>query len=140
MLLMAWTASIETRPGMTNTMVKCLAISIAIHFTVFGVWAIGQTAAWKKFVARFPSLKLAQKPKPPAVKPPTVQSQQQMQLTFIEVDPSQIAKEAPNAKVTIGRELTKLHEEVITGTPAELAASLEKRKAARGEFVVIIEP
>ncbi|MEN9413411.1 MAG: rRNA ((1402)-2-O)-methyltransferase [Candidatus Parcubacteria bacterium] len=39
--------------------------------------------------------------------------------------------------VSIGRELTKMHEEFIVGTPAELAASLEKRGAVRGEFVVI---
>lgn len=42
-------------------------------------------------------------------------------------------------KVSIGRELTKMHEEMISGAPAELAKDLEKRKAARGEFVVIIE-
>lgn len=41
-------------------------------------------------------------------------------------------------KVSIGRELTKLHEEMITGSPQELAASLEKRGAVRGEFVVIV--
>lgn len=46
----------------------------------------------------------------------------------------------PSAHVVIGRELTKLHEEVIEGTPAELAASLEKRGAVRGEFVVIVSP
>ena len=40
--------------------------------------------------------------------------------------------------VSIGRELTKMHEEFIVGTPAELAASLEKRGAVRGEFVVIV--
>lgn len=40
-------------------------------------------------------------------------------------------------RVSIGRELTKMHEEFITGTPAELAESLEKRGAVRGEFVVI---
>lgn len=40
-------------------------------------------------------------------------------------------------RVSIGRELTKMHEEFITGTPAELAASLETRGAVRGEFVVI---
>jgi len=40
-------------------------------------------------------------------------------------------------EVRIGRELTKLHEEMIVGTPAELAASLQKRGAVRGEFVVI---
>jgi len=47
---------------------------------------------------------------------------------------------APNCRVTIGRELTKMHEEVISGTPAELIRSLESRNAVRGEFVVIIEP
>lgn len=41
-------------------------------------------------------------------------------------------------KVTIGRELTKMHEEVISGEPAVLAKALVKRGAARGEFVVII--
>lgn len=43
-------------------------------------------------------------------------------------------------KVSIGRELTKMHEEMISGTPVELVKSLEKRKAVRGEFVVIVEP
>jgi 16S rRNA (cytidine1402-2'-O)-methyltransferase len=41
-------------------------------------------------------------------------------------------------KVSIGRELTKMHEEMITGSPSELAKDLEKRKAVRGEFVVIV--
>jgi 16S rRNA (cytidine1402-2'-O)-methyltransferase len=43
-------------------------------------------------------------------------------------------------KVVIGRELTKMHEEIISGAPLDLAKDLEKRKAVRGEFVVIIEP
>lgn len=43
-------------------------------------------------------------------------------------------------RVSIGREITKLHEEFLTGTPEELSASLKKRKAERGEFVVIVEP
>lgn len=42
-------------------------------------------------------------------------------------------------KVSIGRELTKLHEEMVSGEPAALARDLEKRKAVRGEFVVIIQ-
>ena len=41
--------------------------------------------------------------------------------------------------VSIGRELTKMHEEMLAGTPDELAADLKKRGAVRGEFVVIIE-
>ena len=52
---------------------------------------------------------------------------------------AELEKEVPKCRVTIGRELTKLHEEVLTGTPAQLAKDLEKRKAARGEFVVILE-
>lgn len=43
-------------------------------------------------------------------------------------------------RVSIGRELTKMHEELIAGTPRELAADLTARKADRGEFVVIVEP
>lgn len=42
--------------------------------------------------------------------------------------------------VTIARELTKIHEEVLSGEPLELAGSLEARGAARGEFVVIVNP
>lgn len=43
-------------------------------------------------------------------------------------------------RVHIGRELTKIHEEMLVGEPTLLAEGLEKRGAARGEFVVIIEP
>lgn len=42
--------------------------------------------------------------------------------------------------IGIGRELTKLHEEFLSGTPQELGADLKKRKAERGEFVVIVHP
>jgi 16S rRNA (cytidine1402-2'-O)-methyltransferase len=41
-------------------------------------------------------------------------------------------------EVVAARELTKLHEEVLRGTPAEIRASLESRDAIRGEFVVLI--
>lgn len=41
-------------------------------------------------------------------------------------------------RVGIGRELTKLHEEFLSGTPKEVAEDLKKRKAERGEFVVIV--
>lgn len=43
-------------------------------------------------------------------------------------------------RVTIARELTKIHEEVVSGTPAEvLAHYMAHPDAIRGEFVVIIE-
>jgi 16S rRNA (cytidine1402-2'-O)-methyltransferase len=51
-----------------------------------------------------------------------------------------LARAQPKAHVTIGRELTKVHEEVLQGEPATLALQLEKKKALRGEFVVIVEP
>ncbi len=41
-------------------------------------------------------------------------------------------------KVSVARELTKVHEEFLTGKPEEIAADLEKRGAVRGEFVVIV--
>lgn len=45
---------------------------------------------------------------------------------------------ASGKKVTIARELTKVFEEVLTGTPQELRDRLEKSGTARGEFVVVI--
>lgn len=51
----------------------------------------------------------------------------------------ELAKVAPKAHVTIGRELTKIHEEILVGNPTELAKNLEKGRKVRGEFVVIIE-
>ena len=44
----------------------------------------------------------------------------------------------PKCSVTIARELTKVHEEILSGPPRELANILEKGKKVRGEFVVII--
>jgi 16S rRNA (cytidine1402-2'-O)-methyltransferase len=48
---------------------------------------------------------------------------------------------APNARITIAREITKMYEEVIRGTPSELAVLLNaKPERQKGEFVVMIEP
>ena len=44
----------------------------------------------------------------------------------------------PDRRVVIGRELTKMFEEIRHDTPAELAKALTEAKAERGEFVVII--
>ncbi len=47
---------------------------------------------------------------------------------------------APDARLYIGRELTKLHEEMIVGTPTEIEAKLEQEPVRqKGEFVVIVE-
>ncbi len=47
---------------------------------------------------------------------------------------------APDARLYIGRELTKMHEEMIVGTPAEIEAKLEREPVRqKGEFVVIVE-
>ena len=44
----------------------------------------------------------------------------------------------PTATLCIGRELTKLHEEVLMGTPEEVRDELtEKPVRQKGEFVVI---
>lgn len=50
-----------------------------------------------------------------------------------------LALQYPQANVMLARELTKLYEEVITGTPTEiLAMLLEHPQKQKGEFVVII--
>lgn len=53
---------------------------------------------------------------------------------------SELATFALARKVIIARELTKIHEEVVSGTPEEVAQSLQDRDAVRGEFVVIVSP
>jgi 16S rRNA (cytidine1402-2'-O)-methyltransferase len=47
---------------------------------------------------------------------------------------------APKARITVAKELTKIHEAMFTGVAKEVAVALEKAKAVRGEFVVIIQP
>lgn len=41
-------------------------------------------------------------------------------------------------RVMLARELTKIHEEFLRGTPAELLPMLRRREVIRGEFTVII--
>jgi 16S rRNA (cytidine1402-2'-O)-methyltransferase len=45
----------------------------------------------------------------------------------------------PGQRVVLARELTKLHEEFIRGTVAELLEGLRQRSAIRGEMVLLIE-
>ncbi|MFP4408063.1 MAG: 16S rRNA (cytidine(1402)-2'-O)-methyltransferase [Spirochaetaceae bacterium] len=47
---------------------------------------------------------------------------------------------APKATVTVGRELTKLHEEIVQGTPAELIETLGDRERIRGEISLLVSP
>jgi 16S rRNA (cytidine1402-2'-O)-methyltransferase len=47
-----------------------------------------------------------------------------------------IAESLPERSLTVTRELTKVHEEVLRGTAAEIAAALGDR--ARGEFTLVI--
>lgn len=51
-----------------------------------------------------------------------------------------LGKFVPNKKVSIGRELTKMHEEFISGTSAEMLAYFEANvDHQKGEFVVIVD-
>ena len=45
------------------------------------------------------------------------------------------------SRITVARELTKIHEEVVSGTPSEIQAHFTLHPdAVRGEFVVIVTP
>ena len=41
-------------------------------------------------------------------------------------------------RIVIGRELTKLHEEIIEGTAEELCINLQNRDIIKGEFAVFV--
>jgi 16S rRNA (cytidine1402-2'-O)-methyltransferase len=45
----------------------------------------------------------------------------------------------PHQRIAIARELTKLHEEFLRGTAAELLATLRARPSIRGEMVLLID-
>lgn len=50
-----------------------------------------------------------------------------------------LAESYPEATLYLGRELTKLHEEMLVGNPAEILAILEKTTVKqKGEFVLIL--
>lgn len=49
-----------------------------------------------------------------------------------------IAAALGDREVVVGRELTKLHEEVLRGNAREIRAELEARDGIRGEFVILV--
>ena len=49
----------------------------------------------------------------------------------------ELAGSVPEAVVVVARELTKLHEQVLVGRPAELRAALVEE---RGEFTIVVDP
>ena len=50
-----------------------------------------------------------------------------------------VATFGPDQRIALARELTKLHEEFLRGTAAELLAALSTRPSIRGEMVLLIE-
>ena len=55
------------------------------------------------------------------------------ELSSVEASPHQ------SIHVTVGRELTKMFEEVLIGEPLEIARQLEAKAGVRGEFVLIVQ-
>ena len=52
---------------------------------------------------------------------------------------SSLVKFAPEKKVTIARELTKVFEQIVSGTPAEVEKYFtDNGDKVRGEFVVLV--
>lgn len=49
---------------------------------------------------------------------------------------AELAEVLPERQLAVGRELTKVHEEVLRGTPSEVLVALEGR--TRGEFTLVI--
>jgi len=53
---------------------------------------------------------------------------------------AQMAMILGDRKIAIARELTKIHEEFLRGSAAEIRAKLEQRGGVRGEFTIVIGP
>jgi 16S rRNA (cytidine1402-2'-O)-methyltransferase len=45
----------------------------------------------------------------------------------------------PERRIALMRELTKLHEEILTGTASEILAKLSRRESVKGEIAVVVE-
>ncbi|MBM3300342.1 MAG: 16S rRNA (cytidine(1402)-2'-O)-methyltransferase [Deltaproteobacteria bacterium] len=43
------------------------------------------------------------------------------------------------SRITVMRELTKVHEEILTGTPASIMQTLQARAAIKGEFIITVQ-
>jgi len=50
----------------------------------------------------------------------------------------EIAAADPGRKICLGREMTKIHEEFLSGTAAEVLEELKSRAEQRGEFAVLV--
>ena len=48
-----------------------------------------------------------------------------------------IAKHFPNCNIVVARELTKMHEEYITGTATEVLTQLESKPTIKGEITIV---
>jgi 16S rRNA (cytidine1402-2'-O)-methyltransferase len=51
---------------------------------------------------------------------------------------SYVANAFPNSQVVVARELTKMHEEFIRGTPMQVIDSLKDRTSIKGELTVMV--
>ena len=49
-----------------------------------------------------------------------------------------VANAFPSSQIVIARELTKIHEEFIRGTPQEVLNNLNRKPSIKGEFTVLI--
>jgi len=49
-----------------------------------------------------------------------------------------IADKEPERQVLIGREMTKMHEEFVSGTASEVLEQFESRNSLKGEFVILV--
>ncbi len=69
------------------------------------------------------------------------ESPHRIEKTLASLESHFAAANTPSRQVTLARELTKLYEETIPGTPAELIAFFQAHpEKIRGEFVVIAAP
>jgi len=50
-----------------------------------------------------------------------------------------LAELAPDRRICLGREMTKIHEEFLRGYPADILTELGERSSIKGEFAIMVE-
>lgn len=114
--------SVEPIPGVSAVTTAIVAAGFSDSGFVFGGFLTRRSAARRRELRRLVGLGL------PVV---LYESPRRVRALLADID-----VELPDARVVVGRELTKLHEEWRRGTAAQVAEGLREQ----GEFTLVIDP
>src|SRR5437867_3337295 len=126
-----------------NPLVTAFVLSLTVHLTVFGGWRIGKRLGWWEHQATW-LLDWKKKLRPnhlqPALDQAKAQTQHEVPLTFVEVDPSIAAAEAPKEAKYYGAQNSLAANPDLTVDSAVPKADGQQTKVPKTETVPKLTP